>query len=61
MKKLTSLLLCSVASFNLSAHGEGISSLHIHGESIASIAISLAILLLLPMYFSRKLISVKEK
>ena len=61
MKKLTSLLFCSVASFNLSAHGEGISSLHIHGESIGGIALTLVILLVLPRYFSWKLISVKEK
>ena len=61
MKKLTSLLFFSVASLNLSAHGEGISSLHIHDESIVGIALTLAILLVLPRYFSWKLISVKEK
>ena len=33
MKKLTSIIFCALASFNLSAHGEGIVGLHIHGES----------------------------
>ncbi|MFL2699968.1 MAG: hypothetical protein EVB00_00060 [SAR86 cluster bacterium] len=61
MKKLTSILICSVASFNLSAHGEGILSLHIHGESIAGLALIFAIFLVVPMYFLLKLSSVKEK
>lgn len=61
MKKLTTLLFFTVASFNLSAHGEGILSLHIHSESILGLGLALAVLLAIPMYFSWQLISTKEK
>ena len=60
MKKLTSLVICSVASFNLSAHGEGIESFHIHGDSILGLALIFALFLILPIHL-RKLSLVKEK
>jgi hypothetical protein len=60
MKKLTSLLICSVASFNLSAHGEGIESFHIHGDSILGLVLIFALFLILPIHL-RKLSLVKEK
>ena len=61
MKKLTSMLFCSLASFNLSAHGEGIYNLHIHGESILGLGLIVALLLTVAMYFSKKLLLTKEK
>ena len=61
MKKLTSILFCSLASFNLSAHEEGIYNLHIHGESILGLGLIVAILLTMAMYFSKKLLLTKEK
>ncbi|MDG1722367.1 MAG: hypothetical protein P8I12_05825 [SAR86 cluster bacterium] len=61
MKKLTSILFCSFASFNLSAHGEGIYSLHIHGESILGLGLIAAMFLVVPLYFSKKLLLTKEK
>jgi len=60
LKKLTSILFCSLASFNLSAHGEGVYNLHIHGESILGLGLIVAILLV-AMYFSKKLLLTKEK
>jgi len=61
MKKLTSLLICSVASFNVSAHGEGIRSFHIHGDSIVVLALIFALFVILPIHHIKKLSLVKEK
>jgi len=61
LKKLTSIIFCALASFNLSAHGEGIVGLHIHGESTLVLGLILAMLIVMPMYFSKKLLLIKKE
>ena len=63
MKKLSSLIFLTLISFGASAHEGGMLGIHVHSDAFLgfSLALALAVLLAIPMYFSWQLISTKEK